>query len=108
MIPILLLSFLTLILPGFGFSYNLKSATSLILTSIFIIFSYIGNGDNFSTTKQINISTFEKYLNASEVSKVTIINKTLAEVTLTENALLNEIHRDVSKTNLIVALLFEI
>lgn len=72
-----------------------------LIISIFIIFSYIGNGDNFSTTKQINISTFEKYLNASEVSKVTIINKTLAEVTLTENALLNEIHRDVSKTNLI-------
>ena len=59
-----------------------------LIISIFIIFSYIGNGDNFSTTKQINISTFEKYLNASEVSKVTIINKTLAEVTLTENALL--------------------
>ena len=72
-----------------------------LIISIFIIFSYIGNGDNFSTTKQINISTFEKYLNASEVSKVTIINKTLAEVTLTENALLNEIHRDVSKTNFI-------
>ena len=72
-----------------------------LIISIFNIFSYIGNGDNFSTTKQINISTFEKYLNASEVSKVTIINKTLAEVTLTENALLNEIHRDVSKTNLI-------
>ena len=72
-----------------------------LIISIFIIFSYIGNGDNFSTTKQINISTFEKYLNASEVSKVTIINKTLAEVTLTENALLNEIHKDVSKTNLI-------
>ena len=72
-----------------------------LIISIFIIFSYFGNGDNFSTTKQINISTFEKYLNASEVSKVTIINKTLAEVTLTENALLNEIHRDVSKTNLI-------
>ena len=72
-----------------------------LIISIFIIFSYIGNGDNFSTTKQINISTFEKYLNASEVSKVTIINKTLAEVTLTENTLLNEIHKDVSKTNLI-------
>ena len=72
-----------------------------LIISIFIIFTYVGNSDNFNNTKKINISTFEKYLNASEVSKVTIINKTLAEVTLTENALLNEIHRDVAKTNFI-------
>ena len=72
-----------------------------LIISIFIIFTYVGNSDNFNNTKKINISIFEKYLNASEVSKVTIINKTLAEVTLTENALLNEIHRDVAKTNFI-------
>ena len=72
-----------------------------LIISIFIIFTYVGNSDNFNNTKKINISTFEKYLNSSEVSKVTIINKTLAEVTLTENALLNEIHRDVAKTNFI-------
>ena len=72
-----------------------------LIISIFIIFTYVGNSDNFNNTKKINISTFEKYLNASEVSKVTIINKTLAQVTLTENALLNEIHRDVAKTNFI-------
>ena len=72
-----------------------------LIISIFIIFTYVGNSDNFNNTKKSNISTFEKYLNASEVSKVTIINKTLAEVTLTENALLNEIHRDVAKTNFI-------
>ena len=53
----------------------------------------------YISTKKINISTFENYLNASEVSKITIINKTLAEVTLTDNALLNEVHRDVSKSN---------
>tara|TARA_X000000368_G_scaffold419079_1_gene422156 strand:- start:3162 stop:5087 length:1926 start_codon:yes stop_codon:yes gene_type:complete len=72
-----------------------------LIISIFIIFTYVGNSDNFNNTKKINISTFEKYLNASEVSKVTIVNKTLAEVTLTENALLNEIHRDVAKSNFI-------
>ena len=72
-----------------------------LIISIFIIFTYVGNSDNFNNTKKINISTFEKYLNASEVSKVTIVNKTLAEVPLTENALLNEIHRDVAKTNFI-------
>ena len=70
-----------------------------LIVSIFIIFTYLGNSDNFGGTKKINISTFEKYLNASEVSKITIINKTLAEVTLTDNALLNEVHKDVSKSN---------
>ena len=70
-----------------------------LIISIFVIFTYVGNSDNFKSTKKINISTFEKYLNSSEVSKITIINKTLAEVTLTDNALLNEVHKDVSKTN---------
>ncbi len=72
-----------------------------LIISIFIIFTYLGNSDNFGGTKKINISTFEKYLNASEVSKITIINKTLAEVTLTDNALLNEVHKDVSKSNIL-------
>ena len=70
-----------------------------LIISIFIIFTYLGNSDNFGGTKKINISAFEKYLNASEVSKITIINKTLAEVTLTDNALLNDVHKDVSKSN---------
>ena len=70
-----------------------------LIISVFIIFTYVGNSDNFKSTKKINISTFEKYLNLSEVSKVTIVNKTLAEVTLTDNALLNEVHKDVAKTN---------
>ena len=54
-----------------------------LIISVFIIFSFLGNSSNFSGTKKINISTFEKYLNTGEVSKITIINKTLAEVTLT-------------------------
>ena len=59
----------------------------------------MGNNSGFAGSKKINISTFEKYLNSGEISKVTIINKTLAEVTLTENALMNEIHRDVSNND---------
>ena len=70
-----------------------------LVISVFIIFSYLGNNSGFAGSKKINISTFEKYLNSGEISKVTIINKTLAEVTLTENALMNEIHRDVSKND---------
>ena len=49
-----------------------------LIISVFIIFSYLGNSSSIGGTKKINISTFEKYLNSSEVSKITIINKTLA------------------------------
>ena len=63
-----------------------------LIISVFIIFSYIGNGSGFSGTKKINISTFEKYLSSGDVSKITIINKTLAEVTLTENAPVSYTH----------------
>ena len=70
-----------------------------LVISVFIIFSYLGNNSGFAGSKKINISTFEKYLNSGEISKVTIINKTLAEVTLTENALMNEIHKDVSNND---------
>ena len=45
-----------------------------LIISVFIIFSYIGNGSGFSGTKKINISTFEKYLSSGDVSKITIIN----------------------------------
>jgi len=48
-----------------------------LIISVFIIFSYLGNSSNFSGTKKINISTFEKYLNTGEVSKITIIKRSL-------------------------------
>ena len=59
-----------------------------LIISIFIIFTYVGNSDNFNNTKKINISTFEKYLNASEVSKVTIVNKTNQLIILPNTILL--------------------
>ena len=49
-----------------------------LIISIFIIFSYFGNSNNFSSVKKINITTFEKYLNSGDISNVIIINKTLA------------------------------
>ena len=66
-----------------------------LIISIFIIFSYFGNSNNFSSVKKINITTFEKYLNSGDISNVIIINKTLAEITLSEGALVSDVHRQV-------------
>ena len=71
----------------------------VLIISIFIIFSYFGNSNNFSSVKKINITTFEKYLNSGDISNVIIINKTLAEITLSEGALVSDVHRQVSKSN---------
>ena len=54
-----------------------------LIASIFIIFSYFGNSNNFSSVKKINITTFEKYLNSGEISNVIIINKTLHYIYIT-------------------------
>ncbi|GIR97777.1 MAG: hypothetical protein CM15mP101_01470 [Flavobacteriaceae bacterium] len=62
-----------------------------LIISIFIIFSYFGNSNNFSSVKKINITTFEKYLNSGDISNVIIINKTLAEITLSEGALVSDV-----------------
>ena len=66
-----------------------------LIISIFIIFSYFGNSNNFSSVKKINITTFEKYLNSGDISNVIIINKTLAEITLSEGALVSDVHSQV-------------
>ena len=52
-----------------------------LIISIFIIFSYFGNSNNFSSVKKINITTFEKYLNSGDISNVIIINKIVKDVT---------------------------
>ena len=44
-----------------------------LIISVFIIFSYIGNGSGFSGTKKINISTFEKYLSSEIVMDIILL-----------------------------------
>ncbi len=39
--------------------------------------------DGMSSDQKINISAFENYLNDGEVSKVVVVNKKTAQVTLT-------------------------
>ena len=64
--------------PGIS-SYWLYA--SIIL--FFIGMSFFGGSDSMSSDQKINISNFENYLLDGEVSKVVVVNKKTAQVTLT-------------------------
>ena len=53
-----------------------------------------------SSDQKINISNFENYLLDGEVSKVVVVNKKTAQVTLTETALTETKHSKANKTDL--------
>ena len=72
---------------------------SIIL--FFVGISFFGGGDSMSSDQNINISTFENYLNDGEVSKVVVVNKRTAQVTLTENALSESKHSKANKPDLL-------
>ena len=72
---------------------------SIIL--FFIGMSLFGGNDSMSSDQKINISTFENYLNDGEVSKVVVVNKKTAQVTLTETALSETKHSKANKTDLL-------
>jgi ATP-dependent metalloprotease FtsH len=72
---------------------------SIIL--FFIGMSFFGGIDSMSSDQKINISTFENYLNDGEISKVVVINKKTAKVTLTETALTETKHIKATKKDLL-------
>ena len=72
---------------------------SIIL--FFIGMSFFGGSDSMSSDQKINISTFENYLNDGEVSKVVVVNKKTAQVTLTETALTETKHSKATKKDLL-------
>ena len=58
----------------------------------FLGMSFFGDGNGIGEDQKINISTFERYLNNAEVSRVVVINKNTAQVTLTKEALADAKH----------------
>ena len=59
------------------------------LIVFFIAVNFIGVGSNNPSNNQINPSTFEKFLNNGDVSRIVVINKNKAQVTLTNEAFLS-------------------
>ncbi|MEK9739667.1 MAG: ATP-dependent zinc metalloprotease FtsH [Flavobacteriaceae bacterium] len=62
--------------------------------------SLFGGNSNWQTASKTNISNFEKFLNAGDVSEVIVIrNKSSVRVTLTPEALEKSEHKTVRSTN---------
>ena len=72
---------------------------SIIL--FFIGMSFFGESNSMSSDQKINISNFENFLRDGEVSKVVVINKKTAQVTLTESALSETKHSKATKKDLL-------
>ena len=63
--------------------------------------SLFGGGDSWQTVNKTNISNFESYLNAGDVSEVIVIrNKSSVRVTLTQEALAKSEHQSVNQKNI--------
>ena len=64
-----------------------------LIAAFFISMSYFNISDGLSNDQQINISTFERFLNEDEVERVLVINKNLAQVTIKDDALQTSKHK---------------
>ena len=67
----------------------------------FLGMSFFGGGDGLDEDQKINISTFERFLNDSEVSRVVVVNKNTAQVTLTEQALQETKHKKAKSSDIL-------
>jgi cell division protease FtsH len=79
---------------------KLSSYWIYALVILFFASTYFIGGDNStSVSKNINISSFERFLNKGEIKEVTVINKNLAQVTLQRDALNSPDHKNANSVN---------
>ena len=79
-----------------------KFNTYWIYAMILLFFAstyFIGGNENSNSSKKINISSFERFLNKGEIKGVTVINKNIAQVTLNRDALNSPDHKSANSTN---------
>ena len=69
-----------------------------LIAVFFISMSYF-NSDGMTNDQRINISTFERFLNDDEVERVLVINKSLAQVTIKDDALQTSKHKRARSTD---------
>ncbi len=67
----------------------------------FLGMSFFGGGDGLGEDQKINISRFERFLNDGEVSRVVVVNKNTAQVTLTEEALEETKHKKAKSSDIL-------
>ena len=69
-----------------------------LIAAFFISMSFFNN-DGMTNDQRINISTFERFLNDDEVERVLVINKSLAQVTIKDDALQTSKHKSARSTD---------
>ena len=67
----------------------------------FLGMSFFSGGDGLGEDQKINISRFERFLNDGEVSRVVVVNKNTAQVTLTEEALEETKHKKAKSSDIL-------
>ena len=87
---------------------NLKNKPKLntywiysLIVIFFISTYFIGGNEATNSSKNINITSFERFLNKGEIKNVTVINKNLAQVTLQRDALNSPDHKIANSTNIL-------
>ena len=78
---------------------NLSSYWLYGLIAVFFISMSYFNNSGVSNDQRINISTFERFLNDDEVERVLVINKSLAQVTIKDDALQTSKHKKARSTD---------
>ena len=80
---------------------NLSSYWLYGLIAVFFISMSYFNNNGVSSDQRINISTFERFLNDNEVERVLVINKSLAQVTIKDDALQTSKHKKARSIDLL-------
>lgn len=70
-----------------------------IIITLLLGMSLFGGDSGFQNLQKTNISAFERYLNDGDISEVIVINKNLAQITLTPEALNKPVHEGTRATN---------
>ena len=78
---------------------NLSSYWLYGMIAVFFISMSYFNNSGVSNDQRINISTFERFLNDDEVKRVLVINKSLAQVTIKDDALQTSKHKKARSTD---------
>lgn len=65
-----------------------------IIITLLLGMSLFGGDSGFQNVQKTNISAFERYLNDGDISEVIVINKNLAQITLTPEALNNRFMKE--------------
>lgn len=70
-----------------------------VIITLLLGVSMLGGNNSFQSLNKTNISEFERFLNDGDVSEVIVINKNLAQITLTPEALEKQVHERVKTKN---------